>query len=414
MIVHIDALYTHSFSHKSQAWQDSSRQDLYVAVVNTDGTYTKENIVLTPDKKEYKVTVINPGEALVDVQYVLETTDSASFADGGCEGKRRTHGRLSDNTKHTLVIDSIEQEIRIVAGWAGGHEAVQLTEALVLKPANKNDKTGDASATDKEEKNGHVLGVQVVEKHEPKDVDARKLEEGDLVVGQAHEKKETSVAGNKDDKPANAAKDAHKNALDEEIKVLKDDVDKLKESSHEENGVVKDKKVQKRKDSNIQANETNKERIARFKQEYAKKHEQPKGDIKHGDAIRRFKDSYAAKHDTLSEKANAEGFKHADIVKRFKENFKEKHGTRDKKGNYKSTGNVLKHMQDAMKNDVTRRKGKVSFVERVKRRYSDTEDQSLFEMSSYIYGLVFFVLATVCMIQMCLQLAKQDKGRRHE
>jgi hypothetical protein len=402
-----------------QAWQDSSRQDLYVAIVTNDGVYTKDDIVLSLDIKEYKVTVVNPGEALVDVQYALETTKGASFVDGGCDGKRRTHGRLSDKTQHTLVIDSIQQDIQIVAGWAGGHEAVQLTQALVMKPANVDNTKDATDAADKQEKSGHVLGVQVVDKHEPKDVDARKVEEADVIVGQARheEKKDIAADADKNDKPANAAEDAHKNALNEEIKILKDDVGKLKASNQEEKGVVKDEMVQepiRQKDSNVQATDADKERIARFKREYAKKHEKPKGDIKHGEAVQRFKDAYAAKHGKLDEKANAEEVKHADIIKRFKESFKEKHGNQDKKRYHNTAGNVLKHMHESMRHDVTRRKGNPSFAERVKRRYNDPDEQSLFEMSSYVYGIIFFVLANVCIIQVCLQIAKQDKGRRHE
>jgi hypothetical protein len=289
----------------------------------------------------------------------------------------------------------------------------------VLKPA-KVDTTNDATAADKQEKSGqHVLGVQVVDKYEPKDVDARKVEEADVIVGQAHneEKKDIAAAADKNDKPANAAEDAHKNALNEEIKFLKEDVDKLKESNQEEKGVVKDEKVQepiRQKDSNVQATDADKERIARFKREYAKNHEKPKGDIKYGEAVQRFKDSYAAKHGKRDEQANSEEVKHADIIKRFKESFKEKHGNQDKKRDHNTAGNVLKHMHESMRHDVTRRKGNPSLAERVKRRYNDSDEQSLFEMSSYIYGLVFFVLANVCIIQVCLQIAKQDKGRRHE
>jgi hypothetical protein len=70
--------------------------------------YKKDDMVLTPDQKEYQVTLVNLGEALVDVQYALETTEGASFVDGACDSKRRTHGRLSNHTKHTLVIDSVQ------------------------------------------------------------------------------------------------------------------------------------------------------------------------------------------------------------------------------------------------------------------------------------------------------------------
>lgn len=86
-----------------------------------------------------------------------------------------------------------------MAGWAGGHEAVQLTQALVLKPDNIHDENKDAPAADKEEKIGHFLGVQVVDKHEPNDVDARKVEEADVI---AHHEETEDIASDKKDKPA--------------------------------------------------------------------------------------------------------------------------------------------------------------------------------------------------------------------
>lgn len=91
-----------------KARHDSSRPDLYVALFGKDWMYKKDDMVLTPDQKEYQVTLVNLGEALVDVQYALETTEGASFVDGACDSKRRTHGRLSNHTKHTLVIDSVQ------------------------------------------------------------------------------------------------------------------------------------------------------------------------------------------------------------------------------------------------------------------------------------------------------------------
>jgi hypothetical protein len=116
----------------------------------------------------------------------------------------------------------------------------------------------------------------------------------------------------------------------------------------------------------------------------------------------------------MKRQTQKEGVKHAGIIKRFKESFKEKH--EDKKCNLDTADNVLKHMDESIRQYVTRRRDKASLVERVTRRYNkdDSDDPFRLKMSSYFYGLVFLVLTNVCIVQVCLQIAKQDKGRRHE
>jgi len=406
-------------NHVVVPWTSSSRQDLYVAlVVKDDTTFTRGPITLEKDKN-YKVTLVNPGDALlVDVQYAIEVSEGASFVNGACEGNRRTHGRLSDGTGHELVIINTEKEFRVVAAWAGGHEAVQLTEELVFLPANSE------KGVIEEEKNEQVIGVQVVEKHEPHDVDAAKVEEVNVV-----ERRENENPTNNTTKDVIAAEDAHKDALDAELQVLKDQVKDLGEN-HED---IQDKthnamqRAKQHYDDHHKEKQTidtpNADRIQRFKDSYKEKHGDV-GDDKHGETIKRFKDAYKEKHannvkvkeEVMRTVENPE--KHQDVIKRFKEEFRKKHGIADKKilKNSKDGGELFKRMQDAMnaRGDVSRRQPPLSLVERVKRRYAQEEEESPVRMQNYIYGVVFFVMANICILQLCIWIGKRDKGRRHE
>lgn len=68
-----------------------------------------------------------------DVQFVVETTDGATFAPPTmmCEG-RRSFSRAYDEHV-TLVLDGTTPTVSLKAGWAAGHEAVNLTPLLVLR-----------------------------------------------------------------------------------------------------------------------------------------------------------------------------------------------------------------------------------------------------------------------------------------
>jgi hypothetical protein len=67
-----------------------------------------------------------------DVQFVVETTDGAKFTfPDMCEG-RRSFSRAYDEPV-TLVVEGTTPTVSLKAGWAAGHEAVNLTPTLVLK-----------------------------------------------------------------------------------------------------------------------------------------------------------------------------------------------------------------------------------------------------------------------------------------
>ncbi|KAL7551523.1 hypothetical protein ACHAWF_014709 [Thalassiosira exigua] len=100
---------------------------------------------------EYAVRFAIPDEAkakLADVQYALELSDGAKHGGPppakwthappgggiGCEG-RRGHGKAGSDSAAIFEIDANAEEgarMEVVAGWATGHEAVTLTERVVL------------------------------------------------------------------------------------------------------------------------------------------------------------------------------------------------------------------------------------------------------------------------------------------
>lgn len=72
------------------------------------------------------------------VQYVVEASEGALFSPANmCEG-RRAHASRHD-TPVTLKVDANSDEVFVWAGWATGHEAVSLTEKMVLKRIGKSE-----------------------------------------------------------------------------------------------------------------------------------------------------------------------------------------------------------------------------------------------------------------------------------
>lgn len=99
-------------------------------------------------RDEYIVKLHIPPEdlksgALADIQYVMDVSLSspATFSGGnrGCDN-RRAHGRPNiDTVKLKIDFDGeaadetdAGDEVKVWAGWATGHEAVQLTDAIVF------------------------------------------------------------------------------------------------------------------------------------------------------------------------------------------------------------------------------------------------------------------------------------------
>jgi hypothetical protein len=87
---------------------------------------------------DYRTTIevrlaVPPALIDEDVQFVVETTDGGQFAPptNMCEG-RRSFSRAYDQHV-TLVLEGTTPTVSLKAGWAAGHEAVNLTPLLVLR-----------------------------------------------------------------------------------------------------------------------------------------------------------------------------------------------------------------------------------------------------------------------------------------
>eukprot|EP00563_Minutocellus_polymorphus_P004230 CAMPEP_0181034792 /NCGR_PEP_ID=MMETSP1070-20121207/7992_1 /TAXON_ID=265543 /ORGANISM="Minutocellus polymorphus, Strain NH13" /LENGTH=410 /DNA_ID=CAMNT_0023112335 /DNA_START=91 /DNA_END=1323 /DNA_ORIENTATION=- len=105
--------------------------------------------------------------ALGDLQYVMDVSLSspATFAGGntGCDN-RRAHGRRTDVVHIKIDLDGeaadevdAGDEVKVWAGWATGHEAVQLTDAVVFKRQRKG--VDEKSADNANESNKDTVEV---------------------------------------------------------------------------------------------------------------------------------------------------------------------------------------------------------------------------------------------------------------
>ena len=94
-----------------------------------------------------------PDEFNEDLQFAMEVqsnsgeeadTPGAEFLGGGaigCDHNKRVSARLKDsNGIVKLQITDPNAKLKVLAGWATGHEAVRLTHPLILEPALVSDK----------------------------------------------------------------------------------------------------------------------------------------------------------------------------------------------------------------------------------------------------------------------------------
>lgn len=103
-------------------FKDSTDKSMYIDLTSNN------------DKIEVGSTVTlvfrNP-KSRPDVMYVMEATSGGTFADGKCDNAKRVGGKSTAvSFAHSLVIHSLP--VYVWGGWATGHEAVQLTDRLVL------------------------------------------------------------------------------------------------------------------------------------------------------------------------------------------------------------------------------------------------------------------------------------------
>ena len=125
-------------NHEIVAATNSRHPDIHLQVF-------REGQMVEPDQSTLTVPFSSKGETIqvrlfmpkelehLDAQFVVETTKGAKFTAPyvGCEGKRSAGKKKT--AEMTLTLTGEEETVELVAGWASGHEAVTLTQKLILK-----------------------------------------------------------------------------------------------------------------------------------------------------------------------------------------------------------------------------------------------------------------------------------------
>mmetsp|Transcript_24912 Transcript_24912/g.51008 ORF Transcript_24912/g.51008 Transcript_24912/m.51008 type:complete len:494 (+) Transcript_24912:62-1543(+) len=155
-------------------YSDSSYPDIVVEVHAKDsGEVVGKGgeIVQHGPRGEYTLKLSIPPSDLSqlgDLQYVIDLTLSSPATlvgdRTGCEG-RRAHGRRTDGVGLRIDFDGEAADetdagdvVKVWAGWATGHEAVQLTDVVVFKqsPEGDEDTATGAAADDADGSGGNI------------------------------------------------------------------------------------------------------------------------------------------------------------------------------------------------------------------------------------------------------------------
>lgn len=371
---------------------ESSRPDLYVGVVvDDDGTTPPTTLSRGPisisskeENRTYIVKLVNPGQDIPDLQYAIETTEGATFKGGGCNGKR-SHGRLKDDVGMELTIHSTKNEIRVWAGWATNHEAVQLTQELVFTPTTTNTNDNKSEA---------VVVVQPEAAFPTKpESELRKTSEEAVQQEALPTKPDATVEV--PGTTTSAAEVAHKDALDAELQVLRDEV---KELEHQHNHHdVQPTKPNEQQQHDVQPTKPNEQQQHDVDTKDAR-------DLEHRDTIQRFKEAYKMKHVADKEKKTSPLYK--------------KRSTTTSPIKVPDKESIVKQREELLHDTMKRKKMKQQHayfggrLDRWQLKYN--RDDSSLDMKMYVYGAIFLVMSTFASIQLCQCLAKQHtKGRRN-
>jgi hypothetical protein len=165
-------------------YSDSRDPAVTIAVLASDERTVLDSPI-TISKVPITVTMVvqNPNN-LRDLQYVMDTTEGATFDRGVCDQKTRVTGRAGD--RHTLMIDKIpEKPIQVWAGWACSHEAVTLTNYFVFqKPDNDSmNEKGDSV----QELVDQVIDLEEADEHEREVMDPELKDDDAANAGELEE-----------------------------------------------------------------------------------------------------------------------------------------------------------------------------------------------------------------------------------
>jgi hypothetical protein len=98
-----------------------------------DGAPTTTTTTTTLNARLQVSSALQEQRGGAGVQFVMETSSGAEFVDRGtmCQGRRSSSRNYNEHV--TLKISGDQDVVELIAGWATGHEAVTLTERLVLR-----------------------------------------------------------------------------------------------------------------------------------------------------------------------------------------------------------------------------------------------------------------------------------------
>ena len=356
-----------------------------------------------------------PAEFNADVQFVMEvqpldgndSNPGAEFVGGGaigCEHNKRVSARLRDsNGIVKLQINDPTSHLKVLAGWATGHEAVRLTHPLILQPvpendqqiaANKEDVTADnkivESDIDEKDLQGDddgstMLDDEIQEENLPKLTNASEMDgdiEADVMGGAENDDKDVKMDDEIQEEVIQDPKNA-KDALDEAL---------------ERQGALPEREATKRHQKSNHRQKHERQRVEEAHPEELVA-EQDKFDVQRRQKQRNEAGDASSEAIHLNddrrmrEKEIRRSPKHRlDLLER-----KKKHVEKERKQG------IVEHdskIEEAPKGD-----GKQTF----RQLYESDEFASGLHMNGYICGCIIFVSSFVII---CILGRRREKGRR--
>lgn len=119
-------------NHQIVAFEDADHE-VKIEIQANNGDWLQPNDFTFSENDTIKLRLmIPPALEYDDVQYVMETTKGGVFSPATmCDGKR-AFARQHDEPV-TLELSGEQEAVQVWAGWAMGHEAVRLTEKVILR-----------------------------------------------------------------------------------------------------------------------------------------------------------------------------------------------------------------------------------------------------------------------------------------
>lgn len=128
--------------------EESDYPKMHLVVVDDDENHIESPYQYSASATTLQIAFVNPYSAKEyadggDLQFVIDVVEgSAEFIEGGalgCDKNKRVSSRLFHGDTVKLQINDPSSTVKLVGGWAAGHEAVRLTPILELDPKKEED-----------------------------------------------------------------------------------------------------------------------------------------------------------------------------------------------------------------------------------------------------------------------------------